>query len=226
MDLCLHYAPDNASLCIRLALERLGLGYRTALVDRAARGQKAESYLKLNPNGLIPVLETPDGVLFETGAILLWLDEARPGVLMPEQGTPARAEALTWLVWLANTLHPAMRMLFYPDQYLPDDPDALRAATRARLVRLYALAEARLPDTALDPELSALGCYLGPMLRWSALYGGTTDWFELARWPRLDAFARAAETAPEVRRVAEAEGLGPTPFSQPVWPNPPEGSAL
>ena len=37
----LHYAPDNASLAVRLALEELGVPYRTALVDRAARAQEA-----------------------------------------------------------------------------------------------------------------------------------------------------------------------------------------
>ena len=61
----LHYAPDNASLCVRLALDAVGAPFQTVLVDRAARGQKSQRYLALNPNGLIPVLETPDGALFE-----------------------------------------------------------------------------------------------------------------------------------------------------------------
>ncbi len=49
--------------------------YRTVLVDRAAQAQKSPAYLALNPNGLIPVLETPHGPVFETAAILLWLAE-------------------------------------------------------------------------------------------------------------------------------------------------------
>ncbi|MEY8839828.1 glutathione S-transferase, partial [Cribrihabitans sp. XS_ASV171] len=35
----LHYAPDNASLIIRLALEEMRLPYQAVLVDRAARAQ-------------------------------------------------------------------------------------------------------------------------------------------------------------------------------------------
>ncbi|MCB1329029.1 MAG: glutathione S-transferase N-terminal domain-containing protein, partial [Maritimibacter sp.] len=73
--LCLHYAPDNASLIIRIALEELGLPYETRLVDRQAEAQKSPAYLALNPQGLIPVLETPEGPIFETAAILLWLGE-------------------------------------------------------------------------------------------------------------------------------------------------------
>ena len=72
-DYTLHYAPDNASLIIRLALEAQGVAYDTCLVDRAAQGQSAPAYRALNPHGLIPALQTPDGPMFETGAILLWL---------------------------------------------------------------------------------------------------------------------------------------------------------
>ena len=55
-NLRLHYAPDNASLVIRLALEELGIPYDTVLVDRRSGQQKSAGYLALNPNGLIPVL--------------------------------------------------------------------------------------------------------------------------------------------------------------------------
>lgn len=54
----LHYAPDNASLIVRLTLEQLGLEYETVLVDRSRQGQRSAAYLQMNPNGLIPVLET------------------------------------------------------------------------------------------------------------------------------------------------------------------------
>ena len=98
----LHYAPDNASLIIRLALEELGLRYETCLVDRAKNAQSQATYLAINPNGTIPVLETPDGVLFETAAILLWLSEVT-GKLAPAVGTPERAQFLKWMVWCSNT---------------------------------------------------------------------------------------------------------------------------
>ena len=39
----LHYAPDNASLIIRLVLDGAGLPYRTALVDRWRRGGRPTS---------------------------------------------------------------------------------------------------------------------------------------------------------------------------------------
>jgi glutathione S-transferase len=219
-SVCLHYAPDNASLCVRLALEFAGRPYETALVDRANTGQRSARYLKLNPVGLIPTLETPSGPIFETGAILLWLADQAPGTLMPAPDAPGRGSALSWLFWMSNTLHPTLRSLFYPEQYLPAAPSSLRHAAKHRLAGHLDLLEAR-----WAPDHVAQMCYLAPMLRWPAIYGGPTEWFDLADWPRLHLFAQVFEQMPATLRAAAAEGLGPTPFSAPQLPNPPEGSA-
>ena len=220
----LHYAPDNASFCVRLALEEIGAAYQTTLVDRRILAQKSPSYLALNPNGLIPVLETPHGPMFETGAILMWLADTYGGLLPPAQD-PARAHALQWLFWLSNTLHPTQRMLFYPDQYTSGDHAALRTHTRLQ-AHLDLLNAAQNADWLDADTPSAMSCYLAPLLRWCAIYGGDPSWFDLARWPRLLAFAKRAEARPAAQRAALTEGLGPTPFSNPQRPNPPEGSAL
>ncbi|MFM7445863.1 MAG: glutathione S-transferase N-terminal domain-containing protein, partial [Tabrizicola sp.] len=80
----LHYAPDNASLIIRLVLDGAGIPYRTALVDRKRRQQDSPAYRALNPTGLIPTLETPQGAISETGAILQWLADTHR--LAPDPG--------------------------------------------------------------------------------------------------------------------------------------------
>lgn len=222
----LHYAPDNASLCVRLALEALAVPYDTVLVNRAMNGQRSSAFLQLNPNGLIPVLETPQGPLFETGAILIWLADRHSG-LFPAVDAPERMHAMQWMVWLANTLHPTLRMMFYPDQYTSGNTTPVRSKAGERLkAHLDVLSAA--PSTpwldARQPSMHA--CYLGPMLRWAALYGGGADWFDLTQWPSLYAFAERYEQQDTVKRVASAEGLGTTPFSSPSPCNPPEGSAL
>lgn len=219
----LHYAPDNASLCIRLALIHLDVPFDTVLVDRSRHAQRDPSYLALNPNGLIPTLETPQGVMFETGAILLWLDEQH-GSLLPATGAD-RAMALKWLFWLSNTLHPSQRMMFYPDTYSDGDPEDVRAPIRRRIARLLqVLSDA--PDAGwLEGPPSAMAWYLAPLLRWCALYGGDT-WFTLSDFPRLMEFAKRIEHSDVAMKAALAEGLGPTPFSAPRLPNPPEGTAV
>lgn len=221
----LHYAPDNASLCVRLALEEIQIPYETALVDRATCAQKSADYLALNPNGLIPVLETPSGPMFETGAILLWLADTYGG-LMPQPGDPTRAHALQWLFWIANTLHPTQRMLFYPDQHTNGPFGDLKARQRLS-AHLDILQNAQHASWLDEDVATAQTCYLGPMIRWCRIYGGDPTWFDLeGRWPRLYRFAQRQETRNAIIKSAKAEGLGETPFSNPSPPNPPEGSAL
>ena len=231
MTYILHYAPDNASLAVRLALYELELPFETVLVDRRSGGLRRPAYLALNPMGQIPVLETPQGAMHETAAILLYLaDRHGAGRLMPAPGDPARGLALTWLFWLSNTLHPQLRALFYPDRHVsPGQENAFSRITQGRITDSLTVLEARLP--ALGRWLggaapSVLDCYLCPMLRWLALYpAGTTGWFSLGHWPGLRDVARAMESRPSALAAAMAEGLGPLPFSRPVPPMPPEGSA-
>jgi glutathione S-transferase len=222
----LHYAPDNASLIVRLALEELAMPYTTQLVDRASVGQRNPAYLALNPNGLIPVLETPDGPIFETAAILLWLAD-RHGGLAPAPTDPARGDCLKWLFFLSNTLHPALRRLFYPAKYVGDDPDAQEK------LNLYGRDAIQEHLHILNPRFERarvgliLDFYLAPMVRWLALYPAKSDrsWFCLGDFPALAHTVAELEKRPAVRAAAKAEGLGPCPFSNPLPPNPPEGSA-
>lgn len=227
----LHYAPDNASMIVRLCLEQAGLPYEAALVDRATRAQDSAAYRALNPNGLIPVLETPNGALFETGAICLWLADRHAG-LAPLPDDAARGDFLKWLFFVSNTLHPSLRMLFYPEKYLPDPNAAgtLRAGLQGHLAgslaTLEALAETP-PSWLGGPTPTVLDFYLVACLRWCALYPRGTDltWFTLMKIPNLRHLCRKIEGLPAAARVQEAEGLGPTPFSNPRYATPKIGSA-
>ena len=233
----LHYAPDNASLIVRMALLELGQPFETALVDRARQGQKSPAFLALNPNGLIPVLETPDGPIFETGAILLWLAD-RHGRMAPAPDAPERAEFLKWLFFTSNTLHSQLRMTFYPASYAGDDPAAqgamvarLQAQDRRVVTLPGALAllddrYARRPDETAPTTPSVLDYYIATLLRWCALYPrGGTGWFDIRAYPALWDLAEELENRPATRAAMIAEGLGPTPFTAPRHATPPEGSA-
>lgn len=227
----LHYAPDNASLIIRLALEELGVPFETVLIDRASEAQRSAAYLALNPNGLIPVLETPHGPLFETGAILLWLADTH-GKLAPAPESPQRGDFLKWLFFVSNTLHAELRMLFYPAKYIGDDPahqaalrTGLQKSLAAHLQKLDRLA-AEAPPWFAATTPSALDHYVATLLRWLALYPKDgTRWFSLKETPHLYTLASQLERRASAKAAIKAEGLGPTPFTAPRYATPPEGSA-
>ena len=227
----LHYAPDNASLVIRLTMEELELTYETVLVDRQASEHKSANYLRLNPAGLIPVLETPDGPIFETAAILLWLAD-RHERMAPFPGSSERAAFLKWLFFTSNTVHTGMRMIFYPDQYVGADvgrQNDLRQHMQGAISRHLSALDtmlAKQPPWAGAAEPSVLDFYIACLLRWMVLYPvGGTDWFDLSKWPQLQALAARLEPCASVKRAIDAEGLGPAPFTAPQYANPPEGSA-
>jgi len=229
MTYVLHYAPDNASLIVRLALEHRELPYRAALVDRRAKAQESADFRALNPNGLIPVLETPEGPLFETGAILLYLAD-RHGGLGPGPDDPARGDFLKWLFFLSNTIHPALRRLFYPEKSIaPAHVDALRAGTRNDLTQHYATLEIQAVRGWLlgGTAPTVLDFYTAALLRWPVLYPADQprDWFTLAASPALARLSTAVEALPATHALQCAEGLGDTPFTAPRYPQPPEGSA-
>lgn len=227
----LHYAPDNASLIIRLALEELGLAYETRLVDRSIAAHSSEAYRALNPAGRIPTLETPDGPISETGAILLWLSD-RHGGLLPAVGSSDRGAALNWLFFLSNTLHADAARLFYVQRYGPPEcHSALAEALRDRISEHLAVLEGsvpkRLPAWFGAPTPSALDIYVAAILRWLQLYPvAGRGWFDLAHYPRLAAMCAALESRSSVASLCKAEGMGARPFTLPDYPNPPEGSAL
>ena len=230
----LHYAPDNASLIVRLALEELGRPYTCRLVDRSLREQDGDAYRALNPLGLIPVLETPEGPLFETAAILLWLSEVH-GRLAPKVGAAGRGRFLTWLFYLSNTVHADLRIMFYPDRYVPVPLVApLKRNLAGRLDGHFAQLDRLAGDGGADgfgalraegaPTL--LDLYTVVLMRWAALYPyDGPRWFDAGRYPALLDIARRVETRETVRIVTEAEALGPTPFSAPRYPTPDLGSA-
>lgn len=221
----LYYAPDNASLCVRIALNAAGVDHETVLVDRGENMQRSTKYLTLNPNGLIPTLDTQNGVLFETAAILLWVAQNGQTAILSADNSDERWAEIKWLFWLSNTLHPNLRMVFYPHLYGTCINDVRQLAHQRIRKNLDVLTDA--PDAGwLDQnKVSALSAYLAPMVRWMAIYGEDTSWFNLKDWPRLLDFARRQEALNPVLAAATSEGLGKTVFSAPQMPNPPEGSA-
>ena len=198
--LTLHYFPGNASLIPHILLEELGVPFELALVDRAQQAHKSAAYLKLNPNGLIPVLveRRADGdelVLYETAAICLYLLDRHPQAgLAPAHGTTARAHFDKWLIWLTNTLQAALIVYFYPERWADDD---------AAIAQVKAHAEAKVGAMLdqLDAELARGGPWLGGA-DFSAidLYA-----LVLCRWTR--GFARPARSrahlAPWLARILE-----------------------
>lgn len=91
----LHYFPSNASMAPHILLQELGVDFQLRLVDRNRNEHKSPEFLKLNPNGLLPVLCNDDLVLHETAAILLHLADTHPDVGLVPPLAPGSARSPT-----------------------------------------------------------------------------------------------------------------------------------
>ena len=197
------------------ALDALGVPYELKLVDRAHNAHKAPDYLRLNPNGLIPVLIESNAsgelVLYETAAICLHLVDTHPGAGMaPALGTFERAHFYKWLVWLTNTMQATLIHCFYGERMV-DDGDVAAAAQ----VKAHAQAKVGAMLDQLDEALarhgqawllgdgfSAVDLYALMLCRWTRGFARPAR--EL---PRLGPYLQRVLARPAVQRAFAQEGL-------------------
>jgi len=170
----LYYAPDNASLIVRILLEELGLPYKTVLVDRSKTGQQSAEYLRLNPNGLIPVCVIDDKPIYETAAIVLSLADSC-NQFNVKSDNKNRPEFLKWLFYLSNSLHTDCRMRFYPEKYAgAENSEVFKELTWNRLCERLSILDAAYIasdfDYLLGDEPAVIDFYLAVCLRWVQLY--------------------------------------------------------
>ena len=88
---------------VALFLEEAGLPYEAVAVDTRKGEQFAPDFLKLNPNGKVPVLVDDGQVVFDSNAILLYLAEKTGRFLPPSS---ERAALLSWLMFVATGIGP------------------------------------------------------------------------------------------------------------------------
>jgi glutathione S-transferase len=208
----LHFAPGNASMTPHLLLEELGTPFELVRVDREQGAHKSPAYLKLNPNGLIPVLEDGDLVLYETAAIVLHLCDSHPnaGLAPATLGSPERAQFYKWLVWMSASLQSQMPIYFYTDRYVAPGNAAgaaeVKALTIERIEKLIDQIDAQLASHGgpwfLGERFSALDPYALMLCRWTR--GARRPARTL---PHVGPYLQRMLARPAVQRVFEKEGL-------------------
>ena len=213
----LHYHPSDASLMPHILLEELGVPFALQRVDRANNAQKSPAYLKLNPNGLIPVLEDGALVVYETPAILLHLADTHPQAhLVPDLGTLERAQCYQWMVWLSNTLQATLVQYFYAERYVDAAGVAdFRARTEARIAPMLDQLEAQLQSSAgpwlLGTAYSAADCMAFVLCCWTRNFQRPAN-----SLPALGAHLARMRQRPAVQRAAATEQLPEAFFQQAV----------
>jgi glutathione S-transferase len=194
-------------MAVHWMLIELGVAFEARLVSIDAGAQRSPEYLRLNPAGRVPTLVI-DGVPYrESAALLMLLAERHPDkAFAPLPGSPNRAHWLETMIFLANTLLPAMRDWFYAaTDGDPSGADAVKALARRRIEGAWDRLDAQLSDGRtylLGSELTTAD-FLGVMLmRWSRNMPRPA-----ATWKNLAPYIQRMRSRPAFIDVNDREGL-------------------
>lgn len=132
---------------VRLALTQLGIPFEWVPVDILKGETHTDAFLRLNPNGKIPVLVLDSGeALAESNAILNYLAEG--SALLPAERL-ARARVLSWQFFEQYSHEPYIAVARFINRYLglPEERRAEYATKQAGGHRALAVMEQQLVRT-------------------------------------------------------------------------------
>ena len=109
--LTLYLSPGSSSMAVHIALHEIGADFESRPISFAKREQHSPEYLAINPEGKVPTLLIDGRPLTEVAAILYYLAKRFPEAgLWPAGGLETEAQAISWMSFIAATIHPARRI--------------------------------------------------------------------------------------------------------------------
>ena len=127
--LTLYFAPGASSMAPHIALHEIGAPFEAVAVSFHNNETRSADFLAVNPEGKVPTLLIDGRPLTEVAAILYYLARRFPEArLMPRDDPEAEARVVSWMSFVASSVHPARRQ-------------GLEHA-----MQIYAIADARLGD--------------------------------------------------------------------------------
>jgi glutathione S-transferase len=182
--LTLYFAPGASSFAPHIALYEIGVPFEAKPMSFKQNDMRSGEFLSLNPEGKVPTLLVDGRPLTEVAAILFYLAKRFPDAgLLPSGDIEAEAQVVSWMSFIASTLHPArQRGLDYAKQ-------------------VYGIADRRLGDGW------AIGSYSIADIHLFRLYWRLANALKPApgTFPNLDAHYARMMARPAVQRTIAAE---------------------
>lgn len=192
-------APGSGSGIVEAACAELGVEYEARDLDARNDEQRGEVYGALNPHRKMPTLEVGAEVITESVAILLTLDERHPeGRLFPPPGSPERAQALRWMLFLATEIYPLVEWDDYPERFTgsPEGATAVRERARAITRERWRTLEGHVAGPyLLSSGFSGTDLYITKLAVWQ------NDEFRRDELPRVNALTEAVRARPKLQAV-------------------------
>jgi GST-like protein len=181
------WATPN-SIKVPILLEELGLAYAVKPINIRQGAQKAPDYIKLNPNGKVPVIVDHDGpagepiTITESAAIMLYLAE-KGGRLIPTDPVE-RIRCFEWLFFHAAGLGPAFGQSGYFQKLAPEKLPLAIERFHGEAKRTLKVLDGRLADAEYVAGEYSIADIANFGWIWRREFAGVdfTDTPHVARW--------------------------------------------
>ncbi|MBL8918043.1 MAG: glutathione S-transferase family protein [Myxococcaceae bacterium] len=168
----LFYVPRTRANRPRWLLEELGVPYELVRLDPTKGETRTDEHTARHPLKHVPVLETADGALFESAAIVLHLADLH-GKLIPPVGSRERGLVYQWLFFAMTELEPHAAVSFAEKviKKTPDSELALKAKVKLNEGAQVVNSQLEARDFILPSGFSVADIVLGSVVWWANRMG-------------------------------------------------------
>lgn len=202
-----HFFRSSASYRVRIALNLKGIEYQTVAVDLRPQvhGQRTPEFLRLNPQGLVPVLIDGEHTLMQSLAIIEYLEETHPQPPLLPREPLARTRVRALALEIACEMAPLNNsgVLEYLREPLKLDEAAINTWYAQWIARGFRALEQQVTGTGSDGRhMFGSAVTLADVLLVPQMYNARRFHCDLAPYPRLTAISAHLETLPAFARAA------------------------
>jgi GST-like protein len=194
IDLYTWTTPNGRKVSI--ALEELGLPYKSRPIDISKDEQFAPAFLKISPNNRIPaIVDNDNGLsLFESGAILIYLAD-KTGKLLPKQGED-RYRVIEWLMWQMGGPGPMLGQVHHFVKYNKGKSAYAEERYSKEAQRLYGVLDRRLEGR----DFVAGDYSIADIAIWPWISRFEWQEIDLAKFPNVKRWYTTIAARPAVQR--------------------------
>lgn len=168
----LFYVPRTRANRPRWLLEELGVPYELIRLDPTKGDTRSDEHSNRHPLKHVPVLETKDGSLFESAAIVLQLADLH-GKLIPPVGSYERGLVYQWLFFAMTEIEPPCVVYFAEKVHkkTPESEAALKAKVKINEAVQVVNAQLANREWILPSGFSVADVVLGSVVWWANRMG-------------------------------------------------------
>ncbi len=167
----LYHCPKTRSVRPLWLLEELGAAYELETIIVFEGEGQSPDYLAINPGGSVPTLDDNGTIIYEAGAICMYLTDKYPEKqLMPAINTPQRGLYYQWMFYVPATMELPLVNIFLHTAMLPEEKrrPAIVEDSKERFIKIAANINDVLTDKQyiLGEQFSTADIMIGTTLLW------------------------------------------------------------